>query len=442
MKHIKIKEFKFSGIKNIEKEMTINFLSKSRKTTFEKDLDTNFIKAIYGPNGTGKTAIIEAMKLYNNIININLYLNGSKELLKSLINETVNEINLEVTFTYIKKKVAVSQELKHKIKIIYNKEKNNFNIIEEEIYNNDNLIVEVKNGEIKNTDKESNLYNKTLNLLKDSSISSLVKNDIENFGKKVDKNKDEKIDSILNLLLCFNKIRVIDEEKDNHFSSIVSEMIENKEDKNDEDYATMFAQSYQINHFGKKLVIDNKIYEENKKYIEQKYKSITEFLKIFKPQVEKIELEKVEKEKTIEIKSKIIYIDGTIVDIEYESVGIKKLIYIYEMIDLIVNHESIIFIDELDAHLHDVAINKILQYIIDKEEGQLLFVTHNVSIMEKIKYSKNSINIIDLNQDIHTWKQKGNYSPATLYKKGYLTEDFNYGVFDFEKIFLIGENNE
>lgn len=438
MKFIKIKEFKFSGIKNIEEKMTINFIDKQRTSTFEKDLDINLIKGIYGANGSGKTAVIEAMKLYNNVMEVDKYLNSSQGLIKSLLNKNKNEIKLEIIFSYIGNQ-KISQELKHEMTIKYNDENNKFNIYQEKIFKNNKMIIEIEDGKIIDLENEKNeLYTETLNLLKDSTISSLIYTDTDKYTNIKEKKDIEKIEVVEDVLNCFAKIKVLGEQKDDHTHEIFNQMSEKAIERN----TKMFENRHRVNIYSNELRINKEKVEESKKYINNKYRSITGFLKIFKPDINRIKLEYTEEENSVRLKCKVEYVNRNSIDMEYESVGIKKLIQVYEMIDLIVNHDCIFFIDELDAHLHDVAINKILEYIMDKENGQLVFVTHNVSIMDNIKKKKNSINIIDLEQKIHTWKNNGNYSPTSLYRKGYLTEDFGYDEFDFEEIFIAGDNDE
>ena len=52
---------RLSGIKNIENNVQINFYKKTLDKTFNPD---NYrVKAIYGENGSGKTAIVTAVHI-------------------------------------------------------------------------------------------------------------------------------------------------------------------------------------------------------------------------------------------------------------------------------------------------------------------------------------------------------------------------------------------
>ena len=54
------------GIKNIDKEIELNFYRKTLQKKF--DLDGYNVKAIYGANGSGKTAIIYAVEIYKKFV--------------------------------------------------------------------------------------------------------------------------------------------------------------------------------------------------------------------------------------------------------------------------------------------------------------------------------------------------------------------------------------
>ena len=89
-----------NGIKNIEKPIELRFYKK----TIENDFDPeNYrIKAIYGENGSGKTAIILAVRILQNILLDSNYLFGT-EMQKNLV-ESVNKFTkkgfIECEFIY------------------------------------------------------------------------------------------------------------------------------------------------------------------------------------------------------------------------------------------------------------------------------------------------------------------------------------------------------
>ena len=89
---------RLSGIKNIDIPVEFQFYKKTIKNDFNPD---DFrIKAIYGENGSGKTAIITAMKILGDLINNENYLydSVSQRNLLELINKKTQAGQIEVEY--------------------------------------------------------------------------------------------------------------------------------------------------------------------------------------------------------------------------------------------------------------------------------------------------------------------------------------------------------
>ena len=115
------------GMKNIEREITINFSNETIKNGITK---INNVKGIFGYNGAGKSAIIMSVDLYKNIVCDPTFLVQKKtiEQLNKLLNYKRNEFYISMSFEYIKNHV-----LKHYIKITKNPVSSNYIISEERI---------------------------------------------------------------------------------------------------------------------------------------------------------------------------------------------------------------------------------------------------------------------------------------------------------------------
>ena len=83
-------EFRLKGIKNIEKEITINFYKQDIRKFNRENYN---VKGIFGRNGIGKTAIIKGIEILRNIVLDSDYLT----LKNSLLNEMINNL-LFLTF--------------------------------------------------------------------------------------------------------------------------------------------------------------------------------------------------------------------------------------------------------------------------------------------------------------------------------------------------------
>ena len=88
-------EASINGIKNIEKPVKIDFINQypSRKALYSAH-----IKTIYGPNGSGKTAIITAFNLYKNILVRTDSLSDNNIPYADLINSNNKKLDMTTTF--------------------------------------------------------------------------------------------------------------------------------------------------------------------------------------------------------------------------------------------------------------------------------------------------------------------------------------------------------
>ena len=76
-----------AGIKSIKEEVRLDFYKKNVDKSFNPEKYR--IKAVYGENGSGKSAIITAVTIFQNITMSNNYLSESKTQL--FLDEIVNK---------------------------------------------------------------------------------------------------------------------------------------------------------------------------------------------------------------------------------------------------------------------------------------------------------------------------------------------------------------
>lgn len=73
------------------------------------------------------------------------------------------------------------------------------------------------------------------------------------------------------------------------------------------------------------------------------------------------------------------------IPLQYESEGIKKLISILQLLIVIYNKPSItVAIDELDSGIFEYLLGEILRIIAEKGKGQLVFTSHNLRPLETL----------------------------------------------------------
>ena len=421
-------EFRLKGIKNIEKEIAINFYKQDIRK-FNRD---NYnVKGIFGRNGIGKTAIIKGIEILRNIVLDNDYLILKNSLLNEMINKKLKKCHLSTEFLVVDEEKR-KHIFEHSIDL---KLENGKIIITKEIINKKKLdrkeisrTLIIENGEINKS--KSNYFKKldgieklSMNLLDRKSIVKLLVNDIVK-GRK-NRLESEKFEFIY-LYVLYSKINVFTHLEDSHYK-MVSVNFENQNwlDKIYIDY---------INQEGKKRNILLKTKEE----IDFLMKSLNRkerFLKLFNPEIEKIDFEKRDfDEKYYEIEYIFCYKEYKI-NFEYESMGMKSLFRLFDVLDT-VNNGGIVFVDEIDMSIHDLYLNRLIEFFAENGKGQFIFTAHNTSILDTLKKYKNSIDFMTEYKEIKPWIKNGNYSPRKQYLEGMLPNmPYNIEYYDFFEIF-------
>ncbi len=77
--------------------------------------------------------------------------------------------------------------------------------------------------------------------------------------------------------------------------------------------------------------------------------------------------------------------NGKEIPFQYESEGIKKIVSILQLLIVVYNHLSItVAIDEMDGGIFEYLLGEILNIISEKGKGQLIFTSHNLRPLETI----------------------------------------------------------
>ena len=425
-------EFRLNGIKNIEKEIAISFYKQDIRKFNRENYN---VKGIFGRNGIGKTAVIKGIEILRNIVLDSDYLILKSSLLNEIINKKLKECYLSAEFLVVDKNNK-KHIFEHSINL---KIENGKIIITKEIINKKKLdrkeilkTLIIENGEInksksnyfKNLDEIVKL---SMNLLERKSIINLIINDIA-------KDRENKLESekfeFAYLYMLYSKINIFTHLEDSYYK-MFSVNIENQNwiDKIYIDY---------VNQEAKKRNILSKTKEE----IENLNKSLERkerFLKLFNPELNKIEFEKKDfDENYYEIEYVFNYKDYKI-NFEYESMGMKSIFRLFDVLDTL-NNGGIVFVDEIDMSIHDLYLNRLIEFFAENRKGQFTFTAHNTSILDTLKKYKNSIDFITEYQEIKPWIKNGNYSPRKQYLEGMLPNmPYNIEYYDFFEIFNISE---
>lgn len=434
---------RISGVKNIKEEIKIDFYKKTIDKNF--DPDKYRIKAIYGENGSGKSAIVTAVKIFQELILGDNYLNESKtqEFLSEIINKETKNFHFSCEFIV---DAAGSRVIyNYSVRLVKNG-KDLYEIQSEELswkngnYANKNYrkIFDSKNGEllyIDCSDTQRKFLNKrTLNLLSSHSLIHLY---IINRGKPdyiPNENETDK-QLFVHILLCLTLVVItsvyLGDEDQHELYFLRKKLIDNNLN-NQALQNGLFEYGELANAFSSvnERYVDKDRFENYK----NKVTRLTDFLKIFKPNLVSIEIDAKDRGDQYECDLNLNYGDYSI-NREFESTGIKKLIRLFDCF-VAASTTGIVFVDEMDSNLNDVYLCRLIEYFMYYGKGQLCFTTHNLDPMSILKENKNSIDFLSSDNHIVSWTSKGNASPESYYKNGMIKDSpFNIDATDFVGIF-------
>ena len=406
--------FKVNGVKNIEKEIEINFYNKTLKRF--SPCGSN-VKGIFGPNGIGKTSIIKGMDILRKISLNDNYLTNDFNLiiLDKIINKKIEKASLEIEFLVIDDKKKKSRYV-HSITIAITSPKEIkilFENIKKKDPNTDQVVGEIliENGIIKNDslhkdDLKSEIVDITKNLLEKRSIVNIVKPSVL---KSIDLEK---------IRYFYRKLHIKIDREDSHLG-----------------YALMDNPLKDDIPFNDSVGNYDMIISKNNLQIFEDYlKRMTKFLKIFKPNLRNIEYEKKEGKEEYYINILFVY-DDYKVNYEFESMGIKNLFSLFTYFRAL-SEDEVVVIDEIDTSIHDIYLNKLIEFFAVDGKGQLVFTAHNITLLQTLKKYKHSIDFINENMEVISWIKNGNSSPFKSYKDGYIKGlPFNIKEYDFLEIF-------
>lgn len=429
-----------SGIKNIEKEIRLDF--------YKKTIDKNFnpedykVKAIYGENGSGKTGIVTAVYILREILVNSHYLNESSNqvFLGEIVNKKTHYLHMECEFI-----IKNSQEMhmyEYKVDLT-NVNRERFEIVSEMLSHKVvlsknskyDIIFACQDGELiisKTAESfQDELKGITANLLKTSTFSTISLPYFLDHSSETEKMQFGS--HIIKLLVLGLSLIVSLESEDQHITYLIQESA--KEDNADPKSLLNILN----------LIYDRKssynagqirIHKKNYSEYRNKIKQMESFLQLFKTDIKSIDIDKKEDKDYYECRLLVDY-GGYTVDTEFESTGIKKLIRIFDALQGAANGQ-IVFIDEMDSNINDVYLCKLIEYLMLYGKGQLCFTTHNTSPMTELRNGKKSIDFLSNDNFIVSWSTNGNYKPENLYKQGLIKYlPFNIEPEDF--IGVLGE---
>lgn len=446
---MKILQITTRGVKNIDKDLIIPF---SNLVVSDGIKNVNSVRGIYGYNGAGKSAFITSVELYRKLMtNRNYLLNdfNQRKLLK-LLNFSINEFYFEAIFFDDK---GDNKIYKHSLLLSYDKLDNRYYISEE--------YFGFLEGRSLNDKEYSNIFiaKENLSLLPSldkkvaqfyfdnfnkahgsSSINSFFLRMLVSITAKT-KNADfdlGKIDDLVQLFIFTMSLHVYLLNEDRYEPkafdpSKILNLVKKVKD-NDEQLLKSLESLDRGNDF-EDLVLKTQMTKYEKEVERQE-----EFIKIFKPELNGIELIKKDDGNIIHCRKVFNYGNKVKVDLEYESSGVKHLLQLHSYLQNYILGQ-IVFIDEMDVNINSVYLCKLIDFLIKEGKGQLCFTSHNLEPMNSLKNSKAGICAIGYERNIDIWTKLGNKSPINEYMRGdFEHSPFNVEAFDFYTAFDVVED--
>lgn len=431
------------GIKNIETPIELNFYKKTINNDFNPE--EYRIKAIYGENGSGKTALIQSVKILQNLLTDKSYLadNDTQRSLVEMVNKKTGKGFIETEFyTNLEDEKFI---FRYHISFIV-KDDERLYITEEHLEqkngkyskNSYSTVFRTKDGglvEFGTPEMFDFFKDKTQNLLDKQTFSTCLM-DIKNIPEIYRTSEKFLLQMILFIFAMSLSISI--DAEDSHATYVMRKRINEIDESSIESLGMDFINQLKtkvLTSRGDERLIPKKLYAS----YEEQIKRLCDFVKIFKPELMDIEIEKKDYDQFYKCNLKMVYEDYTL-DKEFESRGIKKIMDLFNYLDT-ASKGGIVFIDELDSNINDVYLDKLIEYFVYYGKGQLCFTSHNLSPMAVLRRNKNAINFISSINTVHTWTNSGNLSPENAYKNGFI-EDSPFNVDSSDFLGILGGDDE
>ncbi len=431
-----------AGIKNIEKPIEISFYKKTIKNDF--DPDQYRIKAIYGENGSGKTAVMMAVSILKKILLNKNYLSDSvnQKLFIENINKKTKSGHIEVEYYFRSQdgsfiyRYRVDFEIRDDERVYLTAERldrksGNYT------QNQYSPVFEVKNGVLLHFGSDllfSYSKEKSLNLLEQRSFATFAA-DIIIAG--YDRASLPSL-HLRCLILFAAKIDVYIDGEDDHSNYIYRNLPAPVRDNvlKEAEELLSYAWISPAGKNGEEVIIPKASFDSYQKRVSR----LTAFIRLFKTDLKQIEIDTKEIGDDLYLCNLVMIYDGYELDAEYESRGIRKLMSLFDVLDAAARG-NICFIDELDSNINDVYLIKLIEYFQYYGKGQLCFTAHNLSPMSVLRNSRNSISFLSGINTVHTWTSNGNQNPEHAYRDGFIEDSpFNVDASDF--LGILGGDDE
>ncbi|MGL5050348.1 MAG: AAA family ATPase [Fusobacteriaceae bacterium] len=395
----------------------------------------NNLSGIYGPNGTGKTAVIEAIDIVRTYYTYNFKKEFSEEL-KNKITQ-----NMRVGENFLELDVVIKfEEILYKLGVTFRKDSENSLYVSREdlAFKTVGSRKNFKNIARMENDEDTILPKLYLSTSQ-KEFSGVIDSDILSKNKLNMKNlflEFNNFYSYLSLILKYSKYektQIVTEELDffikkfENIELLLKKMVVvNLKEQALYNLDILIPLNVHSENVHGVLMVNYKkggtVYSE--KQAEELEKIVSQINSIFSIIVPKAKL-KIEKEiETLEKNEKKIGVkifverNNNEIPLEMESTGIIKLVSLLSvMIYYVQDKDAIVAIDELDIHIFEYLLATLLKKLSTHAKGQLIFTAHNLLPLESL--NRNAIIISTKNEigDVTYTYLKGTSNTTNLRQK-------------------------
>ena len=362
------------------------------------------ITGIYGQNGSGKTALVDAMNILKSVL-CSKNLDFAYDLIS--INSEVSELNFHFDVTISEKKYKTVLELVLAKTTVLSNEGEQIKKIT------------LKKEIIRYTEFSSNKNSRKKILIGTTEKETLKNND--NLKELISKHKvdlivTKKLSETNSTSFLFNPLLIellsnLEENKSNKFINafrkfgLIDLIIITNENLGVINLNTIFPLTVKTNRsVGNFIITDqNIVIEEN--LCDEVHKIISQINIVLNSIIPNMSLELFEKNKEFVESDKINVVlqlisirDNKKIPFKNESAGIKKIVSILSALITTYNDKKVcLVIDELDSGIFEYLLGELLTILEDGINGQLIFTSHNLRILEKL--NKDSLVFTTTNKD-------------------------------------------
>ncbi|MCF0112588.1 MAG: ATP-binding protein [Bacilli bacterium] len=412
-----------SGIKNIEKNVHLDFTNATQLSGVFKE---STVKTIYGPNGAGKTALIKAFALYKKIVLLpnSLFNPLFQEDFCGSVNKKTKTLRIALTIVSNESLIA---RYRHEIEIEANFEDNSLTLTKETVLKYtasmaERIVIRAETGKV--TECDDALLKEELNK---KTIRGSLLWDVIAILKSQGREEEKAAMPYLNLLLFAGNMTVVFANEESvvyRKTQTIDELIQAvKEESKNASKSDKYLAKIHKDRFG-----------EYKKHI----KVAERFIRLIKPGLKRIEIQHSLVGSYQFVNLFFDYDAGEPIDFEQESTGIKKIFSLCSAFEALAKG-GVVFIDELDAGVHDIVISKLMEYACHYTQGQLIATTHHVDLMGAVLAKKHSIDFLSEDNVVTAWVRNGKYNPANAYMNGAIPH-IVYNLFDFDFVDVFSES--